>query len=124
VKIDGTGRAGRAKALTRFRAWLLLALFLGAGTSLPSPDALLFHSHVDPFAGRVHVEPAGGCTAHGEHCTLGRTSPGSRALAPLAFRARPVSTALSTLLQQPPVPVIVARVSLLPKSRAPPAPSA
>ena len=72
----------------RARAWLLLTLFLGAGTSLPSPDALLFHWHVDPLAGRVHVEPAGGCTAHGDHCTLGRTPPGSRAAAPLAIVVR------------------------------------
>src|SRR6476660_3395414 len=71
--------------LARVRAWLLLALFLGAGTSLPSADALLHHLHPDPFAGRVHVEPTGGCAAHSDHCTLGtctsavrRTIPGGR----------------------------------------------
>jgi hypothetical protein len=108
----------------RVRAWLLLALFLGAGTSLPSLDALLFHLHVDPLAGRVHVEPAGGCTAHADHCTLGRTSPGSRAVAPLVVAIRLAAHVQSAPVRRPPVPALEARVALLPPSRAPPAPLA
>jgi hypothetical protein len=104
----------------RVRAWLLLALFLGAGTSLPSLDALLYHQHPDPMAGRVHVEPAGGCTAHSDHCSLGRTPPGSRVVMPLVVVAR-----LATDLRVgpdlfPPAPVLAPRTASLPHSRAPP----
>ena len=47
----------------RVRAWLLLALFLGAGSSLPSPNACL-HMHPDR-TGRGACEPLGGCTTLG-----------------------------------------------------------
>ena len=104
----------------RARAWLLLTLFLGAGTSLPSPDALLFHWRVDPLAGRVHVEPAGGCTAHGDHCTLGRTPPGSRAAAPLAIVVRDTPDHRQSLRRLPPAPVRAARVASPSLPRAPP----
>jgi hypothetical protein len=106
----------------RVRAWLLLALFLSAGTSLPSPDALLHHLHPDPFAGRVHVEPAGGCTAHADHCTLGRTPPGSRAAAPVPFVAHLARDDRADAILLPPAPHLGARANLLPASRAPPAP--
>jgi hypothetical protein len=106
----------------RVRAWLLLALFLGAGTSLPSLDALLFHLHPDPLASRVHVEPAGGCTAHAEHCTLGRTPPGSRAVASLAFAAELAPDIWPTPVRLPTAPALDARVASLPRPRAPPAP--
>jgi hypothetical protein len=46
----------------RLRAWLLLALFLSAGTSLPSADALLHHVHPDPLASKLDpndIAPAG-----------------------------------------------------------------
>lgn len=104
----------------RVRAWLLLALFLSAGTSLPSLDALLFHLHPDPVSGRVHVEPAGGCTGHADHCTLGRTPPGSRAVAPLAIvvRLAPDLRQASRLL--PPAPAVVTRVASPSLPRAPP----
>jgi hypothetical protein len=104
----------------RARAWLLLTLFLGAGTSLPSPDALLFHWRVDPTAGRIHVEPAGGCTAHGDHCTLGRTPPGSRAVAPLAIVARHTPDLRQASRQLPPAPAFTARVASPSLPRAPP----
>ena len=87
-------------------------------------DALLFHLHVDPLAGRVHVEPAGGCTAHADHCTLGRTSPGSRAVAPLVVAIRLAAHVQSAPARRPPVPALEARVAFLPPSRAPPAPLA
>jgi hypothetical protein len=108
----------------RARAWLLLALFLCAGTSLPSLDALLYHQRADPMAGRVHIEPAGGCTSHADHCTLGRTPPGSRAVLPLVVVARlaPNLHVVRGLL--PPAPVLVGRGASLPRSRAPPVPVA
>src|SRR5437773_2003487 len=105
--------------LARARAWLLLALFLGAGTSLPSADALLHHLHPDPFAGRVHVEPAGGCAAHSDHCTLGRTPPGSRAVASIAFVVR-VGQDDSASTAPPRAPRLRdVGPALLPPSRAP-----
>ena len=106
----------------RVRSWLLLTLFLSAGTSLPSLDALLFHLHPDPTAGRVHVEPAGGCTSHSERCTLGRTPPGSRAVAPLAIVARFARDSRRAPSPPPPAPALDARAASLPRSRAPPAP--
>ncbi|MGH7513062.1 MAG: hypothetical protein ACREOQ_09080 [Gemmatimonadales bacterium] len=106
----------------RVRAWLLLALFLGAGTSLPSADALLHHLHPDPFTGRVHVEPAGGCTAHSDHCTLGRTPPGSRAVASFAFLVRLVQHDHAVAVWPLSRPRADVRATLLPPSRAPPAP--
>ena len=104
----------------RARAWLLLTLFLGAGTSLPSPDALLFHWRVDPLAGRIHVEPAGGCSAHGDHCTLGRTPPGSRAVAPLAIVVRLAPEHRQSFRRLPPAPAPAARVTSSSLPRAPP----
>jgi len=106
----------------RLRAWLLLALFLSAGTSLPSADALLHHLHPDPLAWRVHVEPRGGCTSHADHCTLGRTPPGSSAVASLAFLVRLARNDRPVALRPPTPPAPRARVALLPLSRAPPAP--
>ena len=104
----------------RARAWLLLTLFLGAGTSLPSPDALLFHWRVDPLAGRIHVEPAGGCTAHGDHCTLGRTPPGSRAAAALAIVVRYTPDLRLFLSRSPVTRAFDARVASPSLPRAPP----
>jgi len=108
--------------LGRVRAWLLLALFLGAGTSLPSADALLDHLHPDPSAGRVHVEPAGGCLAHSDHCTLGRTPPGSRAVASIAFVVRVGQDDLAGTALPKSADIRDAGPALLPPSRAPPAP--
>ena len=105
----------------RLRAWLLFALFLGAGTSLPSADALLHHWHPDPFAGRVHVEPVGGCVAHADHCTLGRTPPGSRAVASFVFLIRLVPPDHAVAAWRPSRPRPDARTALLPPTRAPPA---
>ena len=64
----------------RVRAFLLLAVFLSAGTSLPSLDALVFHRDAEG-AGRAqtHIEPTGGCLDHAGHCVLGRTASGSGA---------------------------------------------
>jgi len=104
----------------RLRAWLLLALFLSAGTSLPGADALLNHRHPESF--RVHFDPAGGCAAHADHCTLGRTPPGSRAAVPVAFAARLACHGRAPHISVPTARPLDARPSLLPPSRAPPAP--
>ncbi len=57
----------------RLRA-LLLALLFGAGNvGLPAADALLDHASGGAHGGaRVHLEAAGGCRNHADHCPLGR----------------------------------------------------
>src|SRR5918999_4707286 len=65
----------------QIRAVFLLAVFLSAGTSLPSLDAVLHHSWSAELESRSHVEVAGGCVDHAGHCELGRTPPGSNAVA-------------------------------------------
>jgi hypothetical protein len=63
------------------RAILLLAVFFSAGSSLPSLDALVYHgAAAERSRSQAHVEPAGGCLNHAEHCSLGRTAPGSGAV--------------------------------------------
>ena len=104
----------------RVRAWLLLALFLSAGTSLPGADALLHHRHAESF--RVHYDPAGGCSEHADHCTLGRTPPGSSAVGPVAPVVRVVLDHRGHDVLLPAARPLDARISLLPPSRAPPAP--
>lgn len=70
---------------TQARAVLLLATFLLAGSSLPSLDALLYHTQATRFQDwQIHLEAAGDCPSHTEHCTLGRTAPGSGAVAALS----------------------------------------
>ena len=103
----------------RGRAWLLLVLFLGAGTSLPSVDALLNHRYTELF--RVHFDPAGGCASHADHCTLGRTPPGTGAATPLTFAARPAFDHGIRRTTVPAARPVDRRASLLPPSRAPPA---
>ena len=73
----------------RFTALLLLAVFLGAGTTLPGPDALLFHwGKAGAEQPRTHIEAAGGCASHLESCTLGRTATGSGASLPAGLIVR------------------------------------
>jgi hypothetical protein len=66
--------------LIQAKALLLLLVFLSAGTSLPSIDALVHHQ-LDAGTERwqTHVEPAGGCLSHAGHCALGRVAPNSSA---------------------------------------------
>jgi hypothetical protein len=108
----------------RIRALLLLALFLGAGTSLPSLDAVLYHRHgADRFAGDTHFDPAGGCGGHADHCTLARTPPGSRSVQPQAVDFRVTS---GEAVPSPPTLIshaIVRSLRALPQPRAPPAPA-
>jgi hypothetical protein len=64
------------------KAFLLLAVFLAAGTSLPSVDAVFYHIHsAETVRSQAHVEPAGGCLDHSGHCELARTASGSGAIA-------------------------------------------
>jgi hypothetical protein len=108
----------------RARALLLFALFLCAGTSLPSLDAVLYHRHdVDKFDSGTHLDPVGGCGGHADHCTLGRTPPGSRSVLEFAVEIRLThSTAVAPLLE-PVSPAHVLSRGTLPQPRAPPAPA-
>jgi hypothetical protein len=82
----------------RAQATLLLAVFLAAGSSLPSLDALFFHGGTGEIqAGQSHVEAAGECVTHAGSCTLGRTAPGSGAV--ILFDAQP-----SLIAPSPPPP--------------------
>jgi hypothetical protein len=104
----------------RAKALLLLAVFLSAGTSLPSLDGLLFHQDAEG-AGRAqtHVEPAGGCLEHAGHCVLGRTASGSGA------DATPSTEVTVEPISRPDHPLtahslLSAAPSGIPHSRAPP----
>lgn len=112
---------GPAAGLRRSIALLLLAVFVGAGTTLPGADALLFHWGEPGTADhRGHIEPAGGCASHADDCTLGRTASGAGArLAHAAVvRVEPPAGASvepnSSLLHRP-----VSR-GAIPQPRAPP----
>jgi hypothetical protein len=108
----------------RIRALLLLALFLGAGTSLPGLDAVLYHQHPDGRADQIHFDPAGGCGGHADHCTLGRTPPGSRSLQPWAVDFRVVLGEAVPSVPALASRIIVASLRALPQPRAPPAQAA
>jgi hypothetical protein len=104
----------------RAKALLLLAVFLSAGTSLPSLDALVYHGAAEIERSQPHVEPAGGCVSHSDHCSLGRTASGSGAVATLVgvVRLEPVSAP-----SQPCTPrhrPAVADRTGVPQPRAPP----
>jgi hypothetical protein len=117
--------ASRYSGLLRIRASLLLALFLAAGTSLPSLDALVYHGLSSEAAkSQTHLEPAGGCLNHAEHCGLGRTAPGSGSvvLAGAKPRREPPPSHVRPTRPVPPESSNAAVVT--PPSRAPPAPSA
>ena len=101
-------------------ALLLLALFLGSGTTLPSADALLYHWDRPAETQQSHIEPAGGCASHVEACTLGRAAPGADAILAdgPAVRVEALGAAPADLL-----PRAVHRPLLtvaLPQTRAPP----
>ncbi len=108
----------------RLLALLLLATFLGAGTTLPGPDALIHHWSGQSEDYRAHAEPAGGCTSHTEQCTLGRSATGASATLALAPAVR-VEGAESRATPVPPVVrILAADRGAIPQPRAPPAPSA
>ncbi|MBA3498232.1 MAG: hypothetical protein H0T86_14110 [Gemmatimonadales bacterium] len=115
------GRCPTARTGQRLSAALLLILFLGAGTSLPSLDALLYHARDGGQTARTHVEPAGPCASHAQHCTLGQTAPGSGAALVAAAALRLESAPPLPAPLAPVVPAAAAEISREARPRAPPA---
>ena len=111
------GRTGRL----RLRALLLLGVFLGAGTTLPSLDALMHHWGRSAPRAERHLEPAGGCVGHAEHCNLGRTAPGTGAVQTMAAAVRIEPSARPQRFPTPAIPLIAAYRGATTLSRAPPA---
>jgi hypothetical protein len=106
--------------LTHAKASFLLLLFMSAGTSLPSLDALAFHQDGAGERSRTHVEPAGGCLSHADHCTLGRTASGSGAVAEPGGETRFEPVCCPAKPQVLHLLPTCADHSALPRSRAPP----
>jgi hypothetical protein len=107
--------------MSRIRAFLLLALFLGAGTSLPGLDAVLYHHHPERQPDQVHYDPAGGCGGHADHCTLSRTPPGSQSVLPRVTVFRVITHEAVPAVQALVSRIIVGTLRTLPQPRAPPA---
>ena len=107
--------------LIQTKALLLLLVFLSAGTSLPSLDALAYHG-IDNSSerSRPHVEPAGGCASHTDHCTLGRTASGSGGVAAVGVVTRYEVAVRPANQLSPHLLPICAEPGALPRTRAPP----
>lgn len=106
----------------RVKAFLLLAVFLTAGTSLPGLDAVEHHwGSVDLQTSQAHVEQAGGCLAHSGHCTLGRTATGSGALGTLVAVARILPVVWPVSAREPTSPHLSRDRGTIAQPRAPPA---
>src|SRR5688500_7977250 len=103
----------------RAKALLLLALFLSAGTSLPSLDALAFHHDGSGERSRTHVEPAGGCLSHADHCSLGRGATGTGSALTISRELR-LPHAVTVQIHSPPVDPGSAVILGIPQPRAPP----
>lgn len=105
----------------RLASLWLLVVFLGAGTTLPGPDALLYHWDT---AGdlRSHIEPAGGCASHAEHCTLGRTATGAGASLTSGSVVRVQPAGVTSPAFAADAELVPDASPTLPPSRAPPAP--
>jgi hypothetical protein len=107
--------------LIQAKAFLLLLVFLAAGTSLPSLDALAFHGNdASSERSRTHIEPAGGCLSHADQCSLGRTASGSGAVAAAEPESHLVPTSSPVIRQSPHFQPVCAGPGALPRSRAPP----
>ncbi|HYF38962.1 MAG TPA: hypothetical protein VD930_04670 [Gemmatimonadales bacterium] len=107
--------------MTRFRAGFLLLLFLAAGTSLPSLDALLYHgAGAEAQKAQNHLEPTGGCLDHDGHCSLGRTAPGTGAVAPRGDAALLRQNQRAASPQKPGQSGPSTLSAVLPPPRAPP----
>ena len=105
----------------RVKAFLLLAIFLAAGTSLPSLDALAYHGESEETArSQTHVEPAGGCLSHIDNCTLGRGAPGSGAGLTGCCELRLVDTPVIPHHAVHVLPPLAADLFGIPQPRAPP----
>lgn len=105
----------------RLVAFLLLAVFLGSGTTLPGPDALLYHWSGTSEEHRAHVEPAGGCTSHTEQCTLGRTATGAAAALAHGPALRVEPAGRRRTARPPALRIPAVSRGTLPQPRAPPA---
>lgn len=115
----------RNARLAQAKAILLLAVFLSAGTSLPSPDGLMFHHQAgEPERWQTHLEPAGGCLDHAEHCVLGRTATGSGGVATPVTEVSIHPSAPSSLQPSLTLPRRSATRGVIHQPRAPPAPRA
>jgi hypothetical protein len=107
--------------LIQAKALLLLLVFLAAGTSLPSLDALAYHGNAaGSERSRTHIEPAGGCLSHADACTLGRTASGSGAVAAAEPESDLVPNGRPSVQQCLPIQPVCADAGALPHSRAPP----
>ena len=107
----------------RLGALLLLVAFAG-GLGLPELDALLFHSHAEVVRADVpHVDLPGGCGAHVEKCVLGTVLSGPQLAGFGLVKVRGVRAASRAAAFQPAPTLRSADRSLLPSSRAPPAPA-
>jgi hypothetical protein len=102
-------------------AGILLVTFLGAGTSLPGLDELLYHSRPSTEHLGPHVEPAGGCGAHADDCSLGRASSGAGAFVEAAPVLRETLPSPRSVTFRSIAPSVAAAADRLPRSRAPPA---
>jgi hypothetical protein len=102
----------------RLKAFLLLAVFLSAGTTLPSLDGLLLHDG-EPGRAQTHVEPAGGCLDHAQHCAVGRTAAGNGALAASTTEVR-AAAATPPADSHFTLSVLDSGIAGAPNSRAPP----
>jgi hypothetical protein len=108
--------------LLRAKASLLLAVFLSAGTSLPSIDALAYHQDgAEGGKSQPHVDPAGGCASHADQCSLGRSASGSAAFAALSGGTRIELQSHPAQRQIPHFEPPCADLSAVPQPRAPPA---
>jgi hypothetical protein len=105
------------------KAVFLLAVFLSAGTTLPSLDGILFHVEGGSQRAQIHLEPAGGCPDHTQHCVLSRTAPGAGALVAVSHEVRAEAPSAPDGPFNTP-PLISASIAGAPHSRAPPVPLA
>ena len=85
----------------RLRALALTLLFLGAGTSLPSLDVLLFHHNGEPSQTAAHVEASDGCASHVGHCGVSCPASESGGLGVPAARSVLDAAMLSVTLRAP-----------------------
>jgi hypothetical protein len=113
--------ARRSAGLHRSIALLLFAVFLGAGTTLPGTDALLYHwGQPDATEHQAHIEPAGGCASHTDACTLGRAASGAGADLAHAPQVRADAPARSRVEPDSGLRHVAFDRGVLPQPRAPP----
>lgn len=107
--------------LLRLQALLLATIFVSGSFGLPEADVLLDHG-IDRGAARtqIHIEDAGGCADHSDHCVLGRLLADLRDLAPAEGPQRPIDPAGQSARYRVAYRLIPKRPALSYRSRAPP----